>query len=84
MMEVPHFRHCRFLAVRLHARAHFKCGAVGERRAEHARGVDAGFNRAHDALREHLGLSGSRRRQHEVPPGGNRHHFLLFIGEVVE
>ena len=82
MMEVPHFRQRRALAVCLHTCAHLERGAVCERRAEHAPGVDAGFCRAHDALREHLGLSGSGRGQHEVPPGGNRHHFLLLIGEI--
>ena len=65
----------------LDAFAHLDARADGERHAEHLLGRDAALQRGDDALRQHLGLAGSRRRQDEMAPFGNLNDSTLFLCE---
>ena len=61
---------------------HASCGTIGERQANHLVVVDAVLMRIDNALGQHLRLSASRRRQHEIVPACSFNDLLLVLIEL--
>ena len=82
VMEIAHIRQRPRSALRHHAFPHLEGRPIGECRAEHAFGRHTTRERRSDALRQHLRLPGSRRRQDQMPPLGNLHNRPLLVRQI--